>query len=116
MGNYLKKNVCRFVRLINCTRLFKLNAKLQISYKVFSFIKILKYAYLLASRKHLSFCLRSFEKKPYLLPFTYPPDAREKKVLFSDAWAIVEACVGFCVGFTYAPSPIRRTLLYFTRI
>jgi hypothetical protein len=49
--------------------------------------------------------------KPYLLPFTYPPDVREV-FLFSDAWAIAEANVGFCVGFTYPPSPIRRTLLY----
>jgi hypothetical protein len=48
-------------------------------------MKILKYAYLLASRKRLSFGLRSFETKPYLLPFTYPPDVREKKFLFSDA-------------------------------
>jgi hypothetical protein len=75
-------------------------------------IKILKYAYLLAFRKRLSFCPRNFEKKPYLLPFTYPPDGREKKFLFSDAWAIAEAYVGFCVGFTYPPSPNRRTLLY----
>jgi hypothetical protein len=44
-------------------------------------------------------------KKPYLLPFTYPPDVREKKFLFSDAWAIAEAYVGLCVGFTYPPDP-----------
>jgi hypothetical protein len=68
-------------------------------------MKIIKYAYLLASRKRLSFCLRSFETKPYLLPFTDPPDVREKKFLFSDAWAIAEACVGFCLGFTYPPDP-----------
>jgi hypothetical protein len=73
---------------------------------------IVKYAYLLASRKRLSFCPRSFEKKPYFLPFTYPPDVGEKKFLFSDAWAIAEACVGFCVGLTYPSSPIPRTLLY----
>jgi hypothetical protein len=59
----------------------------------------------LAFRKRLSFCLRSFEKKPYLLPFTYTPDVRKKKFLFSDAWAIAEAYVGFCVGFTYTPDP-----------
>jgi hypothetical protein len=39
-----------------------------------SFIKILKYAYILAFRKRLSFCLGSFEKNPYLLPFVYPPE------------------------------------------
>ena len=44
--------------------------------------------------------------------FGYPPEVREKKFLFSDAWAIAEAYVGFCVGFTYTPSPLRRTLLY----
>jgi hypothetical protein len=54
------------------------------------------------------------KKKPYLLPFTYWPDVREKKFLFSDAWAIAEAYVGFCVGFTYLPSPIHGTLLYIT--
>jgi hypothetical protein len=46
-----------------------------------------------------------FKKKTYLLPFTYPPDVREKKFLFSDAWAISEAYLGFCVGFTYPPDP-----------
>jgi hypothetical protein len=55
--------------------------------------------------------VRSFEKNTYLLPFTYRPDVREKNFQFSDAWAIAEAYVGFCVGFTYPPSPIRRTLL-----
>jgi hypothetical protein len=50
-------------------------------------------------------------ENPYLLPFTYTPDVRKKKFLFSDAWAIAEAYVGFCVGFSYTPSPIRRTLL-----
>jgi hypothetical protein len=34
-------------------------------------------------------------KNAYLLPFTYLPDVREKKFLFSDAWAIAEAYVGF---------------------
>ena len=29
-----------------------------------------------------------FKKNPYLLPFTYTPDVRKKKFLFSDAWAI----------------------------
>jgi hypothetical protein len=51
-----------------------------------------------------------FEKKPYLLPFTYPPDFREKKFLFSDAWAIAETYV-FAWVFAWV-SPIRRTLLY----
>jgi hypothetical protein len=54
------------------------------------------------------------KQKHYFLPFTFLPDVREKKNLFSDAWAIAEAYVGFCVGFTYLPSPIRRTLLYIT--
>jgi hypothetical protein len=35
-----------------------------------------------------------------------------KSFLFSDALAIAEAYVGFCVGLTYPPSPIRRILLY----
>jgi hypothetical protein len=39
------------------------------------------------------------------------PDVRKKKFLFSDAWAISEAYVGFCAGFTYPPSLIRPTLL-----
>jgi hypothetical protein len=42
--------------------------------------------------------------KPYLLPFTYPPDVREN-FFISDAWAIAEAYGGFCVGFTYPPDP-----------
>jgi hypothetical protein len=58
------------------------------------------------------FCMRSL-KKNYLLPFTYPPDVREKKFLFSDAWAIAEAYVGFCVGFTYPPDPaVKCNLLH----
>jgi hypothetical protein len=39
------------------------------------------------------------------LPFTYTPDVRKKRFLFSDAWAIAEAYVGFCVGFTNTPDP-----------
>jgi hypothetical protein len=65
----------------------------------------------LAFRKRLSFRSRSFEKKPYLLPFTYPPDGREKKFLFSNAWAIAEAYVGFCVGFTYPLDPAVKYFL-----
>ena len=51
------------------------------------------------------FAWEVLEKKPYLLLFTYPPDVREKKFSFSNAWAIAEAYVGFCVGFTYKPDP-----------
>jgi hypothetical protein len=72
-------------------------------------MKILKYAYLLASRKRLSFCLRSFEKT---LSFAFHLSAgrRGEKVF-------IFRCVGDCGGLrrflrgfhlsalTYPPDP-----------
>jgi hypothetical protein len=57
-------------------------------------------AYILAFQKRLSFCIRSF-KKTYILPFTYTRTSGKNLFLFLNAWAIAEAHVGFCVGFTY---------------
>ena len=85
--------------------------KLQINYIVFYLWKssnmpifwLFENAYLFAwevLKKTLSFAF-------YLYAYF-----REKKFLFSDVWAIAEANVGFCVGLTYPPSPIRRILLY----
>jgi hypothetical protein len=67
-------------------------------------MKILKYACILAFQKRSSFCLKSFEKT---LSFAFHQYAyvREIKFLFIDAWAIAEAYVVFCVGFTYTPQP-----------
>jgi hypothetical protein len=68
---YLNKNLCRFLRQFNCTSLIKLKVKTINLLNGFLFIKIFESA--------------------YLLPFTYTPDDRKKKFLFSDAWAIAEA-------------------------
>ena len=50
-----------------------------------------------------------------LAPTTYPPDVREKKFLFTNAWAIAEAYVGFCVGFIYSPDPAVKTRTSFDK-
>jgi hypothetical protein len=48
-------------------------------------------------KKRLSFAREVFKKNP----IAFHLFVREKNILFSDAWAIAEAYVGFCVGFTY---------------
>jgi hypothetical protein len=63
-----------------------------------------KNVYVLPFGKRLSFCLKGFEKNAYLLPFTYTSDVREKKFLFSDAWAIAEAYVG-CMLYKNKAAP-----------
>jgi hypothetical protein len=57
------------------------------------------------------FAWKVLKKNVYLFPFTYTPDVRKKKFIFSDAWAISEAYVGFCVGFTFTPDPAVLALL-----
>jgi hypothetical protein len=54
---------------------------------------------------------REVQKNPIFCLSPIRRTSGRKKFLFSDAWAIAEAYVGFCVGFTYTPSPVRRTLL-----